>query len=74
MEITRDTKLVEILNRYPWIKDEVIKLDDRFKLLDTPVAKIMIRKMTIADLSTKYGVDENWAIEMINGMIAAHEG
>ena len=73
MEITRETRLSEILDHYPWIKEEVIKIDSKFKILDTPLAKIMIKKMTIADLSTKYGVDEDMVIKMVNGLIAEHE-
>ena len=41
MNITKDTKLKDILMEYPWIKDEIIKINDKFKMLNTPIGKVM---------------------------------
>ena len=73
MEITRDTKVMDIMNEYPWIKGEVMKIDDKFKVLDTPLAKIILKKATIADVSEKSGIDEGTIIETITNIIENHQ-
>ncbi len=42
MEINAQTKLTDILDKYPWLPDELAKLDGRFKIIKTPVGKMMI--------------------------------
>ncbi len=32
MEINAQTKLTDILDKYPWLPDELAKLDGRFKI------------------------------------------
>ena len=48
MEITRTTKLADILAAYPWLPDELVKIDGRFKIIKTPIGKMMIKNATIA--------------------------
>ena len=45
MEINRNTKLNDILIKYPWLPDELIKIDRRFKIIKTPVGKMMLKKI-----------------------------
>ncbi len=47
MEINAQTKLTDILDKYPWLPDELAKLDGRFKIIKTPVGKMMIKNATI---------------------------
>ena len=44
MEITKDTKLKDLISTYPWLKDEMAKVNDKFKMLNTPVGKVMLGK------------------------------
>ena len=39
VDITKETKLKDILAEYPWLKDELYKVNDKFKMLGTPVGK-----------------------------------
>ena len=55
MKLTEETMLKDIMAEYPWLKGEAIKLDERFKLLDSPLAKMLLRKATIADASKRTG-------------------
>lgn len=70
--INRDTKLADILKEYPWMKDEMTKVSDKFKMLNTPVGKIMLKKATIAEMSKKSGIDEEKIIAKLSAMIEAH--
>ena len=73
MEIDRNTKLSDILKEYPWLPDELIKIDGRFKVLKTPVAKMLIGKSTVADAVEKTGLEEKALLEELNKIIEAHE-
>lgn len=74
MEINSQTKLTDVLDRYPWLPDELIKLDSRVKVIKTPIGKMMIRKMTVADLSKQTGMSEEDMKQQLSKMIEAHEG
>ena len=47
MEINKNTKLSDILAEYPWLPDELIKIDGRFRIVKTPVGKMMLKKERI---------------------------
>ena len=34
MEITKETKLSDLPGRYPWLKEELSKENDKFRMLD----------------------------------------
>ncbi len=72
MEITRTTKLADILAAYPWLPDELVKIDGRFKIIKTPIGKMMIKNATIADAVEKTGLEENVLITELKKMIDAH--
>ena len=72
MNFTTETKLSEILKVYPWLLDEAVKIDDRFKILNNPVGKMFIKKATIKGLSEKAGLDAQLILDQIQEMIARH--
>jgi len=72
MEITKETKLSDLLGQYPWLKEELSKVNERFKMLNTPMGKIMMGKATIAEMSKKSGMDADAIIGKICGLIEAH--
>lgn len=45
MNITRETKLKDLLSQYPWLKDEMSKVNDKFKMLGTPMGKLIWGKL-----------------------------
>ena len=72
MEINRNTKLSDILKEYPWLPDELIKLDGRFKIIKTPIGKMMIKNATVADAVQKTGLQENVLIAELRKIITSH--
>lgn len=44
---------------YPWLPDELIKLDRRFKIIKTPIGKMMFKNATIADAVQTTGLQED---------------
>ena len=73
MEITKETCLADLIAQYPWLKAEMAKVNEKFKMLNTPVGKIMLGKATIAEMSKKSGMEAEAIIERIMGIIENHK-
>lgn len=72
MEITRETRLSDLINQYSWLKDELPKINDKFKMLNTPMGKIMMGKATIAEMSKKSSMDADTLIRKLQHLIGSH--
>ena len=72
MEITKDTKLVDLIVQHPWLKAEIAKVNGKFKMLNSPVGKIMMGKATIAEMSKKSGMKAEAIICKIKELIDQH--
>jgi hypothetical protein len=72
MNITKETKLKELLTEYPWLKDEIVKVNDKFRMLNTPMGKIMLGKADIAEMSKKSGMDADTIISKLTELIRNH--
>jgi len=70
VEFTKDTKLKDILEKYPDIKEKLIEINPKFKKLNSPLGKIMISKATIADMSEKTGMSVDDIIARLKGLTA----
>ena len=71
MEITKETKLSDLLGQYPWLKEELSKVNNKFKMLNTPMGKIMMGKATIAEMSKRSGIDADVIIGKVSELIKA---
>ena len=74
MNYNDQTKLTEILAQYPWLPEELIKLDSRFKIVNTPIGKMMIKNATLADLSEKAGLSIDELLQKLREMVDRHDG
>ncbi len=72
MNITRETKLAELLREYPWLREEIVKVNEKFSILNSPLGKIMEKKATISEMSKKSGMDEDVLIEKLAELIRVH--
>ena len=73
MEFTRDTKVSQILNTYPWLVDELIKFNAQFKKLKSPIVRAMISNATLDDACNYIKVDFDTLAGKLNEIIAQHE-
>ena len=73
MEITKETRLADLIAQYPWLKAEMAKVNEKFKMLNTPFGKIMLGKATIAEMSKKSGMEAEAIIERIMEIIENHK-
>ena len=65
MEITKETKLSDLVSQYPWLKEELSTVNDKFKMLNTPMGKVMMGKATISEMSKKSGMDADAIILLL---------
>ena len=66
-EITEDTLLKDILEADPNVKTLLFRLSDRFKALNTPLARIMLPKATVKIMSERAEVDLNTLLRELRG-------
>ena len=69
MELNRDTKLKDIVSAYPSLKTRLVEINPEFSLLNSPIGKVMIGKVTISDMSQRSGMDMNSLIDGIRKLI-----
>ena len=70
--LTGETKLSDIEKQYPWLKEELKNLDPRFKMIDSPLGKFLIKSNTVASAAQKVGVSEELIIEKLREMVEKH--
>ena len=73
MEITKDTRLADLIAQYPWLKEEMAKVNEKFKMLNSPIGKMMMGKATIAEMSKKSGMETEVIIGKIKELIVKHQ-
>ena len=73
MEITKETKLSDLVSQYPWLKEELTKVNDKFKMLNSPMGKIVMGRATIAEMSRKSGMDVEAIIGKVQDLIDTHQ-
>lgn len=73
MDLNINTKISEIVKKYPWIPGELVKMDGKFELLNNPVGKMLLQNATVKDLVGKIGMKPEDAVNMLNNLIASHK-
>lgn len=72
-KITENTKVKELLEDYPWLLDEAIKLDERFKMVNSPMGRMLLKKATLVDLAKLGNLNVEDVVKEIEKMIESHE-
>ena len=72
MEINEKTKVGELLKQYPFLRDELAKITDQVSLLDNPITRAVVSRMSLLDVSGKAGLDINTVISKVKEIILNH--
>lgn len=72
LELHGGTKLTDLLAVYPWLKEELPKLNKKFGKLNSPLGKIMIPKATLSEMGRRSGMSKEELLDGLNSLIAAH--
>ena len=73
MEINERTRLKDILAAYPWLPEALIQMDGRFKIINNPIGKLLIRTATVEDAAKKAGYPVDQVLEELNKLIEKHD-
>lgn len=73
MEINERTKLKAILAAYPWLPEALIQMDGRFRIINSPIGKLLIRTATVGDAAQKAGYPAGQVLDELQKLIAKHE-
>lgn len=68
-ELTGDTKLKSLLQKYPELKEKLIGYNKRFSMLNSPMAKVILPLATIKMMSEQSGIPKEELIEKIKEFI-----
>ncbi|MDY5858582.1 MAG: DUF438 domain-containing protein [Porphyromonas sp.] len=70
IEITPDTRLKDLLDAYPDLKKELVAVHSSFKMLSSPLARIIIPKADVRIMSERSGVPLEELIAKLGEIIA----
>ena len=73
MKITANTKLSEILTKYPGIMGELTRISERFKLINSPIGKVMVKKATVKEMSGKAGMAIEDLVAALEALVKEQE-
>ncbi len=71
--LQEDTKLSDLLKVYPWLKKELPKISENFKMLNTPLGRVMATKATIKIMSERGEVELETLIRKLKELIESHK-
>lgn len=72
LKLTAETRLKDLLGIYPWLKEELGNIHPRFRLLSTPLGKLMLGKADIAEMSRRSGLPLEELITKLETTIERH--
>lgn len=72
MTMNEKTKLSDILAAYPWLSEELPKKDQRFAVINTFAGKMMLKAMTLGDLSKMSGESVQALAEDLEKLVKKH--
>ena len=70
--INKDTYLKDLIKTYPNLKKDMIKISEKFKILQGPLAAVMLPKATLEKVSEKGDIDLDTLIEKIKELIKTY--
>lgn len=70
--LSAETRLKDLLKTYPWLKTELVKLRPEFKMLNSPLGKLIVARATLKDVSERSGMSVDELLQSLQKLIAAH--
>jgi sensory box protein len=68
-DITPQTRLKALLKQYPILKDKLTDINPKFKMLNTPLGKLMMGKADVQTMSERSGMPLNKLIEELKKLV-----
>jgi len=74
MDINASTKVGELLKNFPDIKEKLLAMDERFKILDNPLMMGIVGKMDLKGISEKINLPLDDVIAELKSMVGQNDG
>lgn len=72
VEITCESKYMDLLNEYPLLKTDLVKRNYRFKFLVTPMGKISLWEADLAEVSEKAEMSVDETVDLFNELVNSY--
>ena len=73
MELSANTRLQDLLKNYPQLRKDLPSMNSAFKMLNSPLARIIIPKATVAMMSERSGVPLDDILSILKELIAKYK-
>lgn len=73
IELSSKTRLQDLLKIYPQLRKDLPSVNSAFKMLNSPLARIIIPKATVAMMSERSGIPLDDILSMLRELIAKYE-
>ena len=72
VEVTSDSKYMDLLNEYPLLKTDLVRKNYKFKFLVTPMGKISLWESNLAEVSEKAEMSVEETVLLFNELIGSY--
>ena len=72
MKLNAQTKVNDILQQLPWLKDELPKYDERLAIINNPLSRALLGTATLQTVAEKAGMNVNDIVSMLENLIKEH--
>ena len=72
VEVTAESKYMDLLNTYPLLKRDLAKKNWKFEFLVTPMGKISLWEANLAEVSEKAELSVEETVELFNELINSY--
>ena len=73
MEIKKDTKLKDLIDRYPWLPEVLADKYEAAGILNSPLGRALLKRATLEDVVKRTGLPLSVLLEELSALIEAHE-
>jgi len=72
VEVTSESKYMDLLNEYPLLKTDLVKRNHKFKFLVTPMGKISLWEADLSEVSEKAEMSVEETVLLFNELINSY--
>ena len=74
MELNKNTRLADIVEKYPWLPDKLVEMDSRFQIIKSPLGMLLIHTATLGEACKRAGYPVETVIAELQKLVAGREG
>ena len=72
--ITKDTKLKDLIDRYPWLPEALMEKYEAASRFNTPFYRALLKRATVEDVIKRSGLPLEILLEELAALVKEHEG